>query len=102
MPPLSLTNAECELCDAVPFTEWFHDDDTCWVAVCESCATPMVVWRSHGVEPPSDALAHMMDVLRRVAAEKLGEYRIDDNMRSIPDHFHVHARPKLGFYGPFR
>jgi hypothetical protein len=27
------------------------------------------------------------------------EMRIDDNMRTIPDHYHAHARPKGGFYG---
>jgi hypothetical protein len=27
-----------------------------------------------------------------------GHY-FDDNMRNIPDHFHVHARPEGGFFG---
>src|SRR6266481_4931057 len=49
----------CDLCRAARITPWYHEDDICWIAECEICAVPMVVWRSHGVEPPSDQLAHM-------------------------------------------
>jgi hypothetical protein len=34
-----------------------------------------------------------------VADERIGEHWVDGNMRNIPDHFHVHARPKGGFFG---
>ena len=44
----------CELCEAARFTHWYHEDDVCWVADCEVCETPMVVWRHHGTEPPED------------------------------------------------
>ena len=27
------------------------------------------------------------------------EFYVDDNMRSIPDHYHAHARPRGGFFG---
>ena len=35
-----------------------------------------------------------------VAADQVfdGHY-LDGNMRNIPDHFHVHARPEGGFFG---
>ena len=29
-----------------------------------------------------------------------GEHYVDDNMRNIPDHYHAHARPTGGFFGP--
>ena len=62
--------AGCELCEAAPLTERFYEDDDCWIAECESCSVPMVVWRVHDPEPPDDvkaiavpALAHRL-VLR--------------------------------------
>ncbi len=90
----------CLLCRAERITPWFHEDDTCWVAECEICATPMVVWRSHGVTPPADERAHMLACLERAAREHLGPFWVDDHMRNIPDHFHAHARPEGGFFGP--
>ena len=38
-------------------TEWFYEDDECWVAECESCSVPMVVWRVHDPDPPDDVKA---------------------------------------------
>ena len=72
----------------------------CWIADCEICFVPMVVWRNHGSAPPADALSHMHEQLAQVAAEQLTvEHYIDDNMRRIPDHYHAHARPRGGFFG---
>ena len=56
----------CDLCEAARITPWFHEDDICWIAECEICATPMVVWRGHGVNPPSDQLTHMHEQLAMV------------------------------------
>ena len=92
----------CDLCQAAQITPWYHEDDVCWIAECEVCAVPMVVWRVHGTEPSDEDRAHMLEQLGRVATERLGEHRIDGNIRNIPDHFHVHARPVGGFYGPRR
>jgi hypothetical protein len=87
------------LCAAARITRWYYEDDICWIAECELCATPMVVWRVHAVRPPTDDLAHMQARLQEVAAEHFGEIWIDDNMRSIPDHYHAHGRPAAGFWG---
>lgn len=89
----------CDLCEAAKLTEWFHEDEICWIAECEICAVPMVVWRWHGTEPPEDHLEHMHVQLARVAGEMLGEHYLDGHMRNIPDHWHTHARPKGGFFG---
>lgn len=81
-------------------SQWYHEDEHCWIAECESCAVPMVVWKSHGLDPEHHVREHMLDTLARVVRQNFTwEHRFDDNMRSIPDHFHVHARPKNGFYG---
>ena len=89
----------CDLCKAKKMTPWFHEDDVCWIAECDICAVPMVVWRFHGTTPPDEHLAHMRARIGEVAAREVGEYFIDDHMRNIPDHWHAHARPKGGFFG---
>ena len=91
---------DCDLCEAARITPWFHEDDICWIAECEICAVPMVVWRGHGTEPPTAHLEHMHEQLATVVATHI-EFRhyVDDNMRNIPDHYHAHARPQGGFFG---
>lgn len=90
----------CELCEAARLTPWYHECPVCWVAECEACAVPMVVWRSHGTEPEPDAVEHMKAALVAVVVEHFGyECWLDHNMRTVPDHFHVHARPTGGFTG---
>jgi len=90
---------DCLLCRADRITPWFHEDDVCWIAECEICAVPMVVWRWHGTEPPENHLAHMRARLADVASAELGAYYVDGHMRNIPDHWHCHARPAGGFFG---
>lgn len=90
----------CPLCRAARITPWHHEDDICWIADCEVCRTPMVVWRGHGITPPDDERDHMMTELARVATDLFGEHWFDPEMRTIPDHFHVHGRPAGAFFGP--
>jgi hypothetical protein len=89
----------CQLCEAARITPWYHEDEICWIAECEICEVPMVVWRFHGVTPPPEHLDHMLAKVREVAAARLGDAYVDDHMRNIPDHWHAHARPKGGFFG---
>ncbi|MBI4627779.1 MAG: hypothetical protein HY729_03635 [Candidatus Rokubacteria bacterium] len=89
----------CDLCRAARISPWYWEDEICWVAECEICEVPMVVWRHHGTEPPAEHVAHMRERLREVAAAQLGEFWVDAHMRNIPDHYHAHARPNGGFFG---
>jgi anaerobic selenocysteine-containing dehydrogenase len=84
----------CDLCEADRHTTWYHEDDLCWVAECEICGVPMVVWKRHAIDPPADELASMLEHLARAADEVLGQgnWSVDTHMRQIPDHFHAHAR----------
>jgi hypothetical protein len=91
--------AGCDLCRAARITPWYHEDEICWVAECEVCDTPMVVWRWHGTAPPDDHVAHMHARLREVAERHFGACWVDGHMRNIPDHWHAHARPADGFWG---
>jgi hypothetical protein len=90
---------DCMLCRAERITPWYHEDEVCWIAQCEICEVPMVVWRPHGVAPPSGEREHMLAQLRDVARREIGAFWLDDHMRNIPDHWHAHARPEGGFFG---
>jgi hypothetical protein len=89
-----VTAPGCDLCEAARMTTWYYEDDTCWIADCEVCEVPMVVWRRHGAAPPAGEEEHMLTHLDEVARERFGErpFAIDRVMRQIPDHFHAHAR----------
>ena len=93
----------CELCEAARMTPWYHEDDVCWVADCEACDVPMVVWKRHGSEPPGRDVTHMVEQLSRVAADRFGadQFSVDRVMRQIPDHFHAHARDTGWWYRRF-
>jgi hypothetical protein len=70
---VSRADGSCELCEAARLTVWHHEDDTCWVADCEVCDVPMVVWKQHGNEPPEVEVEHMLARLGEVADRVLGE-----------------------------
>ncbi len=86
----------CQLCQADAITTRYFDDELCWVAECESCSVPMVVWKQHGAFPDPAAVEQMVQRLDEIARLVFGErpFRIDRVMRQIPDHFHAHARPR--------
>lgn len=90
----------CELCEAARITEWFYEDDACWVAECVICAVPMIVWKEHDPRPPAHVKAVLHERLALVVEEHFEfSHWVDDNMRRIPDHYHAHARPVGGFFG---
>jgi hypothetical protein len=84
----------CDLCEAARFTHWYHEDEVCWVADCEVCDCPMVVWRHHGTDAGDEHVRHMIDRLSAAGVERFGTggFTVDRIMRQIPDHFHAHAR----------
>lgn len=90
----------CPLCIAERITEWFHEDDDCWVAECTQCALPMVVWKRHDKAPDDEVKEVLHGRLAMVVARDWTfDHYVDDNMRMIPDHYHAHARPVGGFFG---
>jgi hypothetical protein len=92
---MSSPDPTCELCQAARFTEWFHEDDECWIAECESCSVPMVVWKVHDPSPPDDVKARLHERLAAVMTREFSdEHVVDDNLRTIPTHYHAHARPR--------
>ncbi len=97
----SASDQSCLLCRAERVTAWHFEDEECWVADCMICATPMIVWRAHGLPDPEQE-ARLLRHLERVAAQRYGEdgYWVDGDRRRIPDHWHAHARPAGGFFDP--
>ena len=90
----------CELCEASRLTEWFYEDDECWIAECEVCYVPMVVWKIHDPSPSSDVKEQLHAKLAAVVEEYFDyEHYVDDNMRQIPEHYHAHARSRKGWFG---
>lgn len=85
---------DCELCEAAVVTTRYFEDDICWIADCEICLVPMVVWRTHSPSPPDDVKVQLLESLGRIADEVIGTggWSFDDHMRNIPDHYHAHAR----------
>jgi hypothetical protein len=93
------SSAACPLCTAEQVTPWHFEDDECWIADCLICATPMVVWRPHGLPDP-DLERRLLSRLAEAAAARYGDggFWIDAMRRRIPDHWHAHARPQGGFF----
>ena len=89
-----------DLCAAERVTEWFHEDDECWIAECEQCCVPMAVWKRHDPDPSEEVRVVLKALLGTVVARHYGfECWFDEQMRTIPSHYHVHARPVGGFMG---
>jgi hypothetical protein len=97
-----VSDTHCDLCEAARMTPWHYEDDVCWIADCEVCDVPMVVWRKHGTEPPDADVEHMLRELARVADGLFEDWSVDRNMRQIPDHFHAHARDKDWYFRRLR
>ena len=89
---------KCELCELVRSTRWYaqyFDPLPFTVLDCDSCDTPMAVLTEHRREVSEREKRLMTDALELVGrALELGELFFDDRMRQIPDHYHLHARPR--------
>ncbi len=94
--PLPSDEEQRGLCRADRFTHWYCETEYEWVADCEACAVPMVVWWHHGIEPPNAIRAELPASLALAADERFGagEWWLDTEMRQVPDHFHAHARDR--------
>jgi hypothetical protein len=91
--------AKCDLCELKEYTPWyasFTQPFRFTILDCDSCDTPMAVLGEHRAEPSPEERIFMVEALSLVARSKYGvdEFIIDGVMRQIPDHCHMHARPK--------
>jgi hypothetical protein len=87
----------CELCELREYTRHycrFVYPFRFAVLDCDSCDTPMAVLGEHRAVATDFERALMIEVLSLIARTRYGEggFVIDDVMRQIPDHCHIHAR----------
>ena len=57
----------CDLCEAAVITTRYFADDVCWIADCEICLVPMVVWVQHAPTPSAEIKADLHAKLAAVA-----------------------------------
>jgi hypothetical protein len=92
--------AVCELCELREYTQRycaFMHPFKFTILDCDSCGTPMAVLGDHRASANEAERAFMIEALSLVARAKYGpdHFVIDGVMRQIPDHCHIHARPRL-------
>ncbi len=91
------TMSKCDLCELRDYTQRYCEFSYPFkftILDCDSCDTPMAVLGEHRREATADEKKLMVEVLSVVAGAKWGPdgFFIDDVMRQIPDHCHIHAR----------
>ncbi len=54
----------------------------------------MVVWKPHGIDPSERDVEHMLAQLTAAGSMRFGDepFELDREMRTIPGHWHAHAR----------
>lgn len=92
--------AKCELCELREYTQQyarFVHPVKFTVLDCDSCDTPMAVLGEHRKTATEAERALMIDVLSAIGRAQYGDdkFVIDDVMRQIPDHCHIHVRPRF-------
>jgi hypothetical protein len=91
--------AKCDLCELTEYTPWYARFTLPFkftLLDCDSCDTPMAVLGDHRTTPTDAERQFMIEALSLIARNKYGAdgFIIDGVMRQIPDHCHIHARPK--------
>lgn len=89
--------AKCDLCELKEYTPWyatFTQPFRFTILDCDSCDTPMAVLGEHRTRATEQERTFMIEALSLIARAKWGdsEFIIDDVMRQIPDHCHIHVR----------
>lgn len=92
--------AACELCELAEYTRhycYFRYPFAFKILDCDSCDCPMAVLGEHRAQATAEEQGVMIEALSLVGRLQFGEgkFVIDTRMRQIPDHCHIHARPRL-------
>jgi len=81
----------CDLCDLVNHktqTPVIFEDHICVLVNCRSCHVPMTVLKRHTGYPTEEERVHMVKKTQGLFPNRV----LDFQMRSLPEHYHVHAR----------
>ncbi|GIW45970.1 MAG: hypothetical protein KatS3mg077_3252 [Candidatus Binatia bacterium] len=99
-----MEKSDCELCKLVPTTRWYEEYEGAprfVILDCDSCDVPMAVLREHRARVETWEREVIERRLGAVAERVFPQgWFFDDHMRQIPDHYHMHARPLPGTFGP--
>lgn len=86
----------CNLCKGTgTITRKYFENDDMLIVDCATCFVPMAVWRTHVAHITYAQKKYVEDIIRREFP--WGNYYIDDNMKSIPEHYHCHLRRTKGY-----
>jgi hypothetical protein len=102
MIPEDPAGTRCELCDLAPITRWyarFYVPIPFTILDCDSCDAPMAVLGEHRATVTPEERTRIAEGLHLVARSLgLEDVVLDDAMRQIPDHYHMHARPRPAWW----
>ena len=88
---------DCELCELTRTTAWyaeFEEPVRFTILDCDSCDVPMAVIGEHKKSLTDAESEVVRRELASIADKKYPQgWVYDDNMRQIPEHYHIHARP---------
>ena len=81
---------KCPLCDPIERkTDWLYSDDEFHILICETCKTPMIVFRRHGVDSvPLSWKLHAEAKAKELFGDRYLYLRTFQ--RSIANHLHWH------------
>lgn len=80
----------CPLCERKLITKLYYEDGDLWVVDCKTCGVPMVVMKGHSTFIADEDYSYMMHKIQEIFGET--GYIVDSEMRTIPEHYHVHLR----------
>lgn len=78
----------CPLCERWVVTTVHFEDHNVWITDCASCGVPMAVLKRHTADP----LDSEREMVRNLLAGLFPGRTFDERMRTIPGHYHAHAR----------
>ena len=83
-------------------TAWYAEFDEPFrftILDCDSCDVPMAVLGAHRRQVSAHESEVIRAALTRIADQKYPQgWFFDDHMRQIPDHYHIHARPRPAWW----
>ena len=86
---------DCPLCRAERKTSWYFENETMWVADCDTCDEPMFVLKRHSHLPDELELLLMVEKAKEMFGD---DPPFDFVRRRIPQHFHFHVRVRYGHF----
>jgi len=81
---------DCPLCKREEITRKYCENNKVWVVDCKTCGVPMIVWKEHKPTVTDEEKAYMVKMANILF--DMRDKKIDDRMRSLPDHYHMHIR----------